>query len=349
MKKFFCLLILASGLASGRSVQAQTMPPLPPPQPPITIPNCPFQLMGQINGIYYWHLRNCPHNGNSGYAQTLSNLVTPCCNEMTGACSCGVSVVMSAPAAGEAAAQTQQAEQKYAQPISEVSIVASPACDLPHGTEAEAITKLEAIIVELQANEAHLKNLAASSEVQNSDVKNQKGRVKSWLNTVSKMLNYLINGSDAATVKITNYCDNFLPADSAHKHAWRHATFPLLDGKLQQISNEQQKRPLLPAASVNVVDKPGTVTVRRFPVIRVNVANLSTPDKKVYFQTFEVSHKPQGETESLFYVGVQVEEPVTGGFTNAVFKDRHNYGHKIRTPSGTTFLVSSHDDLGISK
>lgn len=312
--------------------------------------------MGQINGIYYWYLRNCPHNGNSGYAQTLNSLPAPCCNEMTGACNCGAAVVMSASvvmsdaAPAAATAPTQQAEQKNAEPLSEVSIVATPACALPHGTAAEAITKLQAIIMELQANEAYLKKLAASSEVQNSEEKNQKGRVTKWLTTVSEMLNYLNNGSDTATVKITNYCDNFLPADSAHKNAWRHATFPLANGKLQQIANEQQKGPLLPEASVDVADKPVNVTVQRGPVVRVNVANASVPDKKAWFQTFKIFHKPASEPESGFFVGVQVEEPVSGVVKNANFIDRHNYGHKIRIPStGETFLVSSHDDLGISK
>lgn len=308
--------------------------------------------MGQINGIYYWQTRNCPDNGSSGFAQTLTNLPAPCCSNSTGSwvCNCGVSVAMSAVAPGEAVAQTQQAEQKYVLPSSEVSIVASPACALAQGTEAEANTKLQAIIAELQAKETYLQELAASSEVQNSDPKNQKSRIKVWLITVAAMLNYLSNGSDTAAVKITNYCDKFLSAELDHQRLWDHATLPLGNGKTQQISNEQQTGPLVQAITVDVVDKGANVTVVRGPVVRVNVANVSAVDKKAYFQTFKIFLQPTGQPISSLYVGVQVEEPMSGVIRNAGFIDRHNFGHKIRIPAtGETFLVSSHDDLGISK
>ncbi len=251
---------------------------------------------------------------------------------------------MSAAATGEATAQTQQVEQKYAQPLAEVSTVASPACALSHETDAEAITKLQAIIAELQANETYLKKLFASSEVQNSDVKNQKGRIKSWLNTISKMLNYLNNGSDAATVKITNYCDKFLPADLEHKHSWRHATLPLAGGPIQMISDEQQVGPILSPDQVDFQAGPG-VLANRGVVIKVTAVDASGGDKIVYFQTFKVR---RGSSSPIF-MGVQVQAPASGAVDAERIIDRHRFGHKIRIPGGETFLVSSHDDLGISK
>jgi len=345
--------MLAGGLLSGPSIHAQppTMPPLPPP-PPMNMPSCPYQLMGQINGIYYWQTRNCPDNGNSGYTQTLNNLPVPCCSNASGSwvCNCGVSVAMSPDAAGEqSATQAQALRQTAVQLLTQASIEAGAACDLPQGTAAELDAKLAAIILECEAHETYLKKLVAAPEVQNSDVRNHKGRVQAWLITVSAMLNYLKNGNDAATVKITNYCDAFLPADRNHKHFWRHATLPLGNGKTQTISNEQQKGPLLPPASIDF-DTEANVTVVRGPVVRVNVANVSTADKKAWFQTFKVFHEPPGQPISSFYVGVQVLEPASGVVRTAIFIDRHNFGHRIRIPAtGETFLVSSHDDLGISK
>ena len=340
MKNALRFFVFISLLLSADHIFAQSMPMLPPPEP-MSMPNCPSQLMGQIDGIYYWQTRNCPVDANSGFAQTNNNLPVPCCTNTTGSwvCNCGLSVRPTARTDAKEPHPADNAVQSSANALP----MDSSACDLPQSTETEINDKLAAIIAECEENKAYLTKLGNSPEVQNSDVRNQKGRINYWLITVSEMLVYLKDGSDEAQVKINKYCSNFLPKDRLHKFMWRHSILPLGSGKKQLISNDQQ--PDAPKTAADVVfNAESGVTVYRGPIVRVNVANLPTTDKRIWFQTFKVYRGSDS-----FYVGVQVLDPGSGD-KPAIFVDRHNFGHKIRIPStGETFLVTSHEDLGISK
>ena len=335
MKTFLYLLILAGGMLLGRSALAQ--PPGFPPPFPVQYPTCPTEFVGQVDGIYYYIVKNCPDNGPQNLWPTWDYVDAPCCKIVNGSwsCDCGEEPPM-APLSGGDSTQPQTMQ------------FASAACLLPQGTETEINAKLAAIVAECQAREAYLRKLAASPEIQGFDALSHKGRIQTWLVTVSAMVQYLSKDSDSAVEKITNYCQKFYQADQNHQRSWRTAYLLLGDGKTQSISNLRQPRQLL--ASDKTDFTPGkNVTSIRGPIAVVSAIDAPGGNKVAYFQTFKVFHSPPGQSSSNFQIGVQCLAPANGAVEIGVFVDRHNFGHKIRISSGATYLVSSQEDLAISQ
>lgn len=328
MKNFLCLLMLATGLLSGRSAWAQ----------PYEFPQCPTIFVGQVDGIYYYIVKNCPDNGPQDLWSSWDPIVVPCCELVNGSwsCTCFDDPPPMAPLSSGGATPPQTMQ------------FASAACLLPQETEEEINAKLAAIVAECKAREAYLRKLTASPEIQGFDALSHKGRIQTWLVTVSAMVQYLSNDSASAVEKISNYCQKFYQADQNHERSWGTASLLLGNGKTQSISNLRQPRQLL--ASDKVAFTAGkNVTSIRGPIVMVSAIDAPGGNKVAYFQTFKVFHNPEGQSSSNFQIGVQCLAPASGAVETGVFVDRHNFGHKIRLSNGTTYLVSSQEDLAIAK
>ena len=335
MQNCLCLLVLAGGSLLGHTALAQ--PPNFPPPYPIQYPRCPDYFVGEVDGFFWYILENCPHDGHQDLLRSWVEYDVPCCKlvDEEWVCDCGEEPPM-APLSGVVATRPQAMQ------------FASAACLLPQGTEEEINAKLAAIVAECKACEAYLRKLAASPEIQGFDALSHKGRIQTWLVTVSAMVQYLSNDSDSAFEKITNYCQKFYQADQNHQRSWRTASLLLGDGKTQSISNLKQLGQLSASDKVDFTAIKN-VTYIRGPIVMVSAIDAPGGNKVAYFQTLKVFHNPPGRSSSNFQIGVQCLAPASGAVETGIFVDRHNFGHKIRISNGTTYLVSSQDGLAISK
>ncbi len=199
MKRILFLSLLVS-FASTATAQIK---PLPLPKiPPITVPTCPSQFIGEINGTYYWVTENCPSDGNTGFSSSVTMFSVPCCNTMTNTCDCGVSPILppgdpdsgtqsdpgtgadpgtgTSPGTGtnDPGMPGASTDNPYAAMVIPVAIFQQAAgkgpasvkvslsdlCKMPEGTEQEINAKLAAIIAAVKQRNRHLNKLLQSAE-----------------------------------------------------------------------------------------------------------------------------------------------------------------------------------------
>lgn len=335
MKRIFCLLLLLM-LTTPSIVSAQGgFPPMPGP-PPLTLPNCPTQLMGSANDIFYYATSSCTAGSITGYGQSNTDFSNPnilsCC--VSNACKTGCTVLPTVI-------------------FSNKKTVSPLACSLPESTAPELDAKLAAIIAESEARVIYLDKLFASGDVEgNDDGKSHKGRIRKWRNYLNnKLIPYLKNSADPVKSKIDHYCLDVLPMASEHQEKWTKATLKVANGRTQVIQDVQQ--PTLPGEDTVIFVPKSGVSVGLTRYCSVTVSDLPGGTQELFFKTFIVN-TPQGN----FQIGIQVQKPGAGKVIDSgELQDRHGYGHKIAatsdpgTPEEATrpYLCSSYLDLTIEE
>jgi hypothetical protein len=312
--------------------------PGPPPVAPPPVPNCPMQLMGIANNVYYWVTGVCPitPSGPTGFGQSMSSVPTGCCADQC----CSPVFPVTKPGTGAM--------------VKKVGGFELQACARPESTPQELDDKLREIIKECKKLDKYLKKLSKAGNSEISD--DRKDRIDVWKLYLTDLIAYLEDShpsADPIVTRVHNYCTIAVRAFREHEANWSTPTLKPTNGKPSSV-RDVSVASLLPADNVTFVPEAG---VTHYPssdkVWEINVKDLpGSTSKTVYFKTFTYWKTDEGSLKAA-QIGIQVTGPgSTPGTKNpqkAKFKDRNTYGHKIASDDDSQrFLVSSFDDLSVA-
>lgn len=293
-------------------------------------PSCPEYLLGQIDGYYYYATSDC--KGNTGYGQSPALIAVPQCSNGN----CGQKV-STPPGALDAPDDI---------PNEEIETWKSFISD--HKTQLDKEIAIRSTSDSRYSKLVQLRNLATKSlEQLNSPVLSAQDKFR-----VNAQFNDKLGAFQKETERVgfAGASQRMFTIEDRPKQ--QLVSSP--DGAPVSLQNTATSVPLKSASAITLDESAADshnanvdptrkcqVQIEKKSVVKVQVAR----GKLAYFQTFVMNVTKAGErTPTALYMGVQVE--ATPNAVYASFSERGRYAHRIKTTSGTPFLVNSIEDLG---